>query len=78
MPPDASAPADRVRAIFERGRGRLLVRDLLHGVAAGALAVAAGIAVAPAMLIVVAAVWGSPRRWSRSAATSGRRAASRC
>ena len=58
VPPDASTPADRVRAIFERGRGRLLTRDLLHGVAAGALAVAAGIAVAPAMLIVVAAGLG--------------------
>ena len=58
MPPDASTPADRVRAIFERGRGRLLTRDLLHGVAAGALAVAAGVSVAPAMLIVVVAGLG--------------------
>jgi hypothetical protein len=58
VPPDTSTPADRLRAIFERGRGRLLTRDLLHGVAAGASVVAAGIAMRPAVLMVVAAGLG--------------------
>ena len=59
MPPERLHPGrPRSRDLRTRPRPRLLIRDVLHGVAAGALAAAAGIAMAPAMLIVVAAGLG--------------------
>ena len=78
-----TAPGEAVRATLERGRSRLLLRDVLLGIAAGAPVAGAGLVVASVsmrgaailfVLAVAAAIAvGLLRRHARSAASVARR-----